>query len=152
MKTRWIVSLKLLTFHFIQFYDYFILFVFLIKNVLEIYTDTKGTKFVTISAMIVETHRAISFRFKQDIAVPSLYDMINPGGFEGIYFLETTLSPTFIGKVLYSGRFVVEENPVMTIDARLGYRDKSDPISNWTEIARSSEERLLKCKIQKVRE
>ena len=40
----------------------------------------------------------------------------------------------------------------MTMDARLGYRDKSDPISNWTEIARSSEERLLKCKIQKVRQ
>lgn len=38
----------------------------------------------------------------------------------------------------------------MTMDARLGYRDKGDPISNWTEIARSSEERSLKCEIQKV--
>ena len=39
----------------------------------------------------------------------------------------------------------------MTMDARLGYRDKGDPITNWTEIARSSEERVLKCNVQKVR-
>ena len=38
----------------------------------------------------------------------------------------------------------------MTMDARLGYRDIGDPAGNWTEIARSSEERKLQCTAHKV--
>ena len=37
----------------------------------------------------------------------------------------------------------------MMMDVRLGYKDKGD--ANWTELARSSEERELRCDIIKVR-
>ena len=48
--------------------------------------------------------------------------------------------------------FFVDDNPVITMDARLGYKNKYDNNSDWTEIARSTEIRDLKCTISKVRQ
>ncbi len=45
---------------------------------------------------------------------------------------------------------IAEPNALMTMDVRLGYRNKGDPVANWTEIARSTEERTLKCVAKKV--
>ena len=126
--------------------------------------NSKAKEYCTITVLrnslrkAMETHPCDPvFCLKQDISVPCFHEMINPEGFKGIFLLHqvfTVRSPVsrgnFSAQVQHSLRFIVEENPVMTMDARLGYRDKGDPISNWTEIARSSEERLLKCKVQKV--
>ena len=38
----------------------------------------------------------------------------------------------------------------MIMDVRLGYRNKGDPMKDWKEIARSHEERKLKCTITKA--
>lgn len=35
----------------------------------------------------------------------------------------------------------------MTLEVRLGYRNKRDPVDKWTEYASSSEERQLDCEI-----
>lgn len=41
------------------------------------------------------------------------------------------------------------EHPVLTMDARLGYRNKGDEAGDWKEIARSTEERTMQCEVQK---
>ncbi|XP_071547630.1 protein wntless isoform X2 [Panulirus ornatus] len=38
-------------------------------------------------------------------------------------------------------------NALMTLEARLGYRNKGDPVKKWTEYAASTEERRLDCAI-----
>ncbi|KAK4316507.1 hypothetical protein Pmani_012363 [Petrolisthes manimaculis] len=40
-----------------------------------------------------------------------------------------------------------DPNALMTIEARLGYRNKGDPDDRWTEYATSTEERILDCSI-----
>lgn len=40
------------------------------------------------------------------------------------------------------------EEPLLTMDARLGYRDIGQ--QNWTEIVRATEERTLNCFAEKV--
>lgn len=44
-------------------------------------------------------------------------------------------------------RSLPDPNAVMTIDARLGYRNKKDPHHKWTEYAAAVEERTLDCSI-----
>lgn len=41
-----------------------------------------------------------------------------------------------------------DPNAVMTVEARLGYRNKGDPDTKWTEYASSVEERTLDCYIE----
>lgn len=43
--------------------------------------------------------------------------------------------------------FSSDPNAVMTIEGRLGYRNKGDPDDRWTEYASSTEERILDCSI-----
>ena len=45
----------------------------------------------------------------------------------------------------------IKEDGVITLDARLAYRNKWDPPNNWTEIIRSTEERPFNCQVDKVR-
>lgn len=49
--------------------------------------------------------------------------------------------------VLYQEEVEVDPDAVMTLDARLGYRNKGDPDSKWTEYALSVEQRRLDCSI-----
>ncbi|KAK2186108.1 hypothetical protein NP493_213g03006 [Ridgeia piscesae] len=51
--------------------------------------------------------------------------------------------------VEYNPDVQFDDNPVITMDARLGYKNKHDNHSDWTEIARSTEIRDLKCNLAK---
>ncbi|XP_045138085.1 protein wntless-like isoform X2 [Portunus trituberculatus] len=50
--------------------------------------------------------------------------------------------------IYYDDDAKFDPNAVMTIEARLGYRNKGDPDTKWTEYASSVEERTLDCYIE----
>lgn len=50
--------------------------------------------------------------------------------------------------VLYDDEVQVDPDAIMTIDARLGYRNFHDPDDKWTELATSVEQRRLDCSIE----
>lgn len=54
-----------------------------------------------------------------------------------------------IPEVSYKEGAEISDDSVITLDARLAYRNKWDPPQNWTEIIRSTEERNIKCEIEK---
>uniref|UniRef100_A0A6A7G0D7 Protein wntless n=1 Tax=Hirondellea gigas TaxID=1518452 RepID=A0A6A7G0D7_9CRUS len=62
---------------------------------------------------------------------------------------QQTLIGILYADILYDDEDPVDHQTVLTLDARLGYRNKGDPINKWTSLARSVEERRLECSIEK---
>lgn len=52
--------------------------------------------------------------------------------------------------ILYDNEVHVAPNAKMTLEARLGYRNKGDPDAKWTEYAKATEERTLDCDIDEA--
>ena len=48
----------------------------------------------------------------------------------------------------YAHVSLVEENAVITLDVRIGRRDKDDDVNDWKELAQSLEERQMTCTIE----
>lgn len=50
-------------------------------------------------------------------------------------------------EIIYKKDIPVEENAMIHLDSRIGYRNKGDDVNDWKELANSLEERQLNCKI-----
>lgn len=51
-------------------------------------------------------------------------------------------------EIIYDDKNPVEEDAVIQLDSRIGYRDKEDGVNSWKELASSLEKRTLNCKME----
>ncbi|XP_053385185.1 protein wntless-like [Mercenaria mercenaria] len=55
-------------------------------------------------------------------------------------------------EIIYDEKVQVEEDAVIQLDARIGYRNEEDDVNDWKELASSLEERHLNCKMEGKKE